>query len=565
MKNIYQTIKNYAGKTAAACGLASVLFFGGCGDSTGGSDGSGPRNPTAIFQVMPNEGGKSLEAILDGSSSIPTDPIIEVRFDRDGDGNDDYVESETIAPDGSFDMVTTLTYDTEGDYTARLTVITSAGKSDSTTFPVKVGFGDDIIGAGIHSENVLANLDASYVFTPNQVFQIPDLRDPLMPMHSFTADVKAVGGDIVNVIYNYVDSGGIPTVTEDDKEIIDVMNSETGTKIFVIEEYESPLTIEDKLTNPIPELLMKNPMQHEGVNITSWWWNDYFYIEDTLETLKGLGVEHVSFLTTQYQGTVDSTDISALASKTPSDNALKYAIGKAKEMGFKVTLKPHVDVIDGSYRGDITFSNEADWADWFASYDDFITHYAGLAEDTGVDMLVIGTELDGTSHRSEWKDQIIPSIESEYDGKKTYAASDDDYQSIAWWDDVDYIGVTLYRSLTATNDPTPAELDAEFVNIRSELEAFAQAEGQQIMISEVGFQSYDGTNTSPWWAPTTDVDELEQEMCYEAMYKALHNNPDIRGIYLWMSYHDPSQDVDGFDFIGKPAELTVNFYNHLED
>ena len=49
------------------------------------------------------------------------------------------------------------------------------------------------------------------------------------------------------------------------------------------------------------------------------------------------------------------------------------------------------------WRGEISMQSEEDWQKWFANYEQFILHYAQLAQEEGIEMLCIGTELHRTS------------------------------------------------------------------------------------------------------------------------------------------------------------------------
>jgi hypothetical protein len=315
------------------------------------------------------------------------------------------------------------------------------------------------------------------------------------------------------------------------------------------------------------EETQKNPLMHEGVVLTSWWYDDYLRPQSdfTLEYLHGLGAESVSILATQYQDSSSPAAIYYDLWKTPMDSGIEHVIQKSKSLGMRTVLKPHVDPTDGTWRGNITFSSEAEWASWFNSYKNFILHYAQLAEDNGVDMLVIGTELAGTTHREADWSQLIDDIKAVFSGEITYAADNDNYQNITWWNRLDYIGVNAYFPLTASSDPTLSELISEWSLIAQELQAFSQAQGKKIIITEIGYQSYDGANMMPWWAPTSIPDEQEQADCYEAFLSNLFNQGFIAGIYPWMCYHNPWQDVDGFDFAAKPAEDNLGNYYHLMD
>ncbi|HNX91526.1 MAG TPA: hypothetical protein PKG81_06705, partial [Candidatus Omnitrophota bacterium] len=76
---------------------------------------------------------------------------------------------------------------------------------------------------------------------------------------------------------------------------------------------------------------------------------------ESLNMLKKTGTNWVAVLVTWYQQDCLSQEIKPLGI-SPSDDSIVKAIRKAHEMGYKVMLKPHVDIIDksdGSWRGDI--------------------------------------------------------------------------------------------------------------------------------------------------------------------------------------------------------------------
>jgi hypothetical protein len=331
---------------------------------------------------------------------------------------------------------------------------------------------------------------------------------------------------------------------------------------------------DDPIPDPPPtytwEETQLNPLMHEGVVLTSWWFNDYYspVTDVTLEYLHDLGVESVAILATQYQNDALSTDIQPDVLKTPADWAIASAVQKAKSLGMRTVLKPHVDLYDGNWRGNIDFGlADAAWADWFASYRNLMMQYAGLAEQEGIDMLVIGTELKGTTKRAAEWNQLIDDVAAVFSGEITYGANYDNYQNITWWNNpnLDYIGVNAYFPLTATYDPTYSELLSAWAPIADEMRTFSQTVGKDIMITEIGYQSYDGTNTYPPWAPTLAHDGLEQADCIGAAFSTFHNQDFIGGMYIWKTYYNPWNDLDGFDFIGKPAEVEVNTTYHLTD
>ncbi|NQT32484.1 MAG: hypothetical protein HQ594_02285, partial [Candidatus Omnitrophica bacterium] len=109
-----------------------------------------------------------------------------------------------------------------------------------------------------------------------------------------------------------------------------------------------------------PGLLKPSKPQLEfqkGIGYVTWSKGGYLTegSDASLLEVKELGSNWVAVLITWYQTTPWTNDIKP-TSKTPSDESVIYAIQKAKEMGMKVMLKPHLDLMDksdGSWRGEI--------------------------------------------------------------------------------------------------------------------------------------------------------------------------------------------------------------------
>ena len=144
------------------------------------------------------------------------------------------------------------------------------------------------------------------------------------------------------------------------------------------------------------------------------------------------------------------------SAKTPSDASLTRAIASARSAGLEVILKPHVDVLDGTFRGDI---QPADRAAWFQSYKLFIGIYADLAARSGVGYFSVGTELKSLSGETEsWK-SVIDNVRGKFGGQLTYAANWDEVFQVQFWDALDIIGVDAYFPLSQKGEtPTPESL-----------------------------------------------------------------------------------------------------------
>ncbi|MBD3354865.1 hypothetical protein GF361_02680 [Candidatus Woesearchaeota archaeon] len=307
-----------------------------------------------------------------------------------------------------------------------------------------------------------------------------------------------------------------------------------------------------------------NPDFQEGFTFTSWWYNDYYSsaASDSLDKLDVIGTDYIAVLVTQYMDDITSTDIYSDGTKTPSDGSIVQAIEKAHSRGMKVMLKPHIDVKTGDWRGDINPSN---WNTWFNNYAAFINHYADIAEANGVEIFVVGTELKSSASRlSDWQN-VISGIKAKYNGSTVYAANWDNYDNVNFWNDLDYIGVNAYFPLTGKTNPTLAELKSAWTVHKNSLSSFSASKGKNIIFTEIGYQSIDGTNMHPWWSSGID-DEDEQADCYRAALEEFWDEDWLEGMYWWHWYYNYNQDYDDFGVYGKPArDVVEEFYIGCEE
>ena len=202
---------------------------------------------------------------------------------------------------------------------------------------------------------------------------------------------------------------------------------------------------------------------YNGVTHVSWWHDEYQYgaAGVSRQELAATGADWAGVLVTWYMDRVDSTDISPDASRTPTDAAVRQSIRELRGLRVKVMLKPHVDVQDDTWRGTIAPRSSAAW---FASYRAFLAHYAALAQEEGVEMLCVGTELATMSraaYASEW-DAVISEARVSYRGPLTYAANantpGDEFTSVSFWPRIDVLGLDVYTPLTDKTNPTRDEL-----------------------------------------------------------------------------------------------------------
>jgi len=297
------------------------------------------------------------------------------------------------------------------------------------------------------------------------------------------------------------------------------------------------------------------------------WDKDQFsspYSEKSLELLRDMGVEYVQVNTTQYQDTFNSTEIKA-TNRTPSDASVKHTIKTAHKLGLKTMLKPHIDLVNdenGSYwRADIGFYNNEDWATWFKEYKEFIVHYAKIAERNKVEIFCVGTELSFASQRTdEWID-VISAVKKVYSGKLVYAANWDNYKNIAFWKDLDYIGIDAYFPLSYDKNPTVEDMKQGWKKWILEIESRSITEKKPVIFTEIGYASTPTAPCEPWKGGTHGNADVEmQAKCYTAFFETVWDRPWLAGVYWWKwspTVYGGGNNNRRFTPLNKPAAIIL--------
>jgi hypothetical protein len=315
---------------------------------------------------------------------------------------------------------------------------------------------------------------------------------------------------------------------------------------------------------------------YNGLNFTSYQANEYLNSGNAATAIKATGANYTAVMVTQYQQTSTSNTIapettsspgynSSIDPLSPTDAAVVSAIQSLHAQGITVSLKPQVDSNDGVFRGNFAPTNPTAW---FASYQTFILHYAQIASQNNVGMLVIGTELKSLStstYKSNWE-SIISQIRAQYPNLTlAYGANatgaGDEFTSVSFWADVDIIGVDGYFPLTGQTDPTIGALVAAWsnnksgFNIVSALKNLQSTYNKPLIFTEIGYVSVAGTNEQPYASIVGTYDATEQEDCYEAFFEVFSQQTAwMKGVFWWdWSVSTPSANDTGYSPQTKPA------------
>ncbi|MCY2953622.1 MAG: endo-1,4-beta-xylanase [Planctomycetota bacterium] len=268
-------------------------------------------------------------------------------------------------------------------------------------------------------------------------------------------------------------------------------------------------------------------------------------------------------------------------SNDPDELQLQGMIADAKRRGWRVVLKPHIDVRlpgdDGElytnddkieWRGEILPNdpNDPDCVKkWFTNYENFITTYARIAKDYlgPEDVFVIGCELKKMSgnYKDLWIEHVIEPVNDLISSRKcrlTYAANWDEYPTVAFWDrnELDFIGIDGYFPVeepVAGLSPAYQDYLRKWVDEKSKILTLCNQYNKPVIFTEVGCPSQDKAYLAPNDASKHwNVNEQVQLYYCQAAAEAWRNEPRFAGMVFWWLYPETveeSKTHDGFTLI----------------
>jgi hypothetical protein len=317
----------------------------------------------------------------------------------------------------------------------------------------------------------------------------------------------------------------------------------------------------------------------KGMTVNAWSAEAYNSsdFDQSIENLANIEANWVTFTVFWFMEHYNDTEMHRRPDLyTASDSSLVHAIQKAHDLGMKVALKPMVDVVDGTWRGQIA---PASWTLWFQNYRNFINYYADFSMVNNVELFTVGTELKSSqSYESQWR-QVISQVRTRFSQNITYAANWDSYSTsnVKFWDALDYVGVDAYFPLTNLYSPTVQQLISAWSNCTAsgwwgtgrnwtnELYSTYTQTTKKIVFTEIGYYSQDGTNIQPWtgFSPPHEIDLQEQADCYQAALENFRNRTWFMGWFWWNWETDPNAGGptdNWYPLQNKPAQDILNQY-----
>ena len=244
---------------------------------------------------------------------------------------------------------------------------------------------------------------------------------------------------------------------------------------------------------------------------------------------------------------------------TLTEAQLKELITHARKQGLRVILMPIVllDAPKGNeWRGTI---HPDDWDAWFSSYQDMILFYARVAQQTDVNMLVVGSELVSSEpFVDEWRN-TIRKVREVFKGHLTYSSNWDHYAMVQFWDKLDMVGMNSYWKLGPDGDASVsvAEIERRWAAIQKDLFAWQANVHKPILLLEAGWCSLANASYEPWDYTKVDLalDLDLQTRLYQGFFESWWDKPQCAGFMLWewTPESEGGPEDKGYTPRGKPA------------
>ncbi len=256
--------------------------------------------------------------------------------------------------------------------------------------------------------------------------------------------------------------------------------------------------------------------------VASWYLDDsppWTPIPVVIQQLKALGVDDVKIVVTAdgYRSPTDNLPDPSLAWSPPEDKIIAF-IQQLKSAGLQVTLVPAVNIAfdpNGNLL-DTTHSQPTDFNVWIAAHATSMVHWAQIAQQTGVDRLVVMTDADqpttyNANNAAGWL-SLIAQVRGAFKGPLTtilYAngaifsggRNHIDLTPRSIIDAIDIIGVGWFpQPLTNVSDPTMPQLLAAWRGNVNGVDSVAFLKGlhdkynKPVYISDIAFHSFSGDN-----------------------------------------------------------------------
>lgn len=233
------------------------------------------------------------------------------------------------------------------------------------------------------------------------------------------------------------------------------------------------------------------------------------------------------------------------------------AVAQAHEAGLRILVKPHLAYWGTRFgwRGEIEFSEPAQWGRFWEGYEEWIVAVAFASREA--DAVAVGTELDRTlGFEDEWR-RIVARVRAATDAHLTYAANWTDYERVPFWDALDAIGIQAYFPLVDGERPDEEEIREGWRRLGRRLEEDARRLGRSIVLTELGYGRHFRAASEPWSYRDDGGEAAElQATCLRIALETIAETPSVVGAFLWKWFPEPRPAGRNFR-LADPANRAV--------
>lgn len=281
-----------------------------------------------------------------------------------------------------------------------------------------------------------------------------------------------------------------------------------------------------------------------------------------IREIADLGADTVMISNPAYQENAGSSRLEIKEDVTPSGEEWHTIISYAHDNGLRVIMMPIVLLSSPrgtEWRGVIS---PPSWDEWFDQYRDILLHFARIAEDNDVEVLMVGSELVSTEKFTDRWYEVIRAVREVYKGKLSYSANWDHYKVVSFWDKLDLIGMTSYYMLSSERNPSEQTLLDAWAPIKRGILHWQSRIGKPLLFTEVGWCSQEGASIYPWDyhqnKKASAAGHEEQKNCYRAFMETWRDTAEVGGV-IWWEWNDSEGGPADYNYTprGKPAEIEL--------
>ncbi len=315
------------------------------------------------------------------------------------------------------------------------------------------------------------------------------------------------------------------------------------------------------IIEPIPERI--NPELMKGIVLGLHSKDYHFDYFNLLKEIKSTGAEWVGINVKFFQDCASSTHIQRPPLTDPFWQQINRTMKQAKVLDLKIMFLPIVLIEHPQKKEWRGLLAPYDKNEWYESYHELFEIIGHICENNQVDLLSVGSEFNSLQIDQKKWIEVIRNIKKIYSGKITYSCNWDVIDDIYFTDELDYLGITGYNSLTKKNNPSLGELQQAWDKIKKEILRVQKEKNIPVFFTEVGYTSQNGTNKDPWnYNISQQVDLEEQYDCYLTFINAWRNEPEFHGVFFYDWFGIGGKKDIGYTLRGKPAlSLVKQWYS----